>query len=83
LCKGQTDTKPQNVVGNCKRSRSVKKQLKEMTEEKLIEKLKQQTNELWQTMQEAKKSNLTVQVGFDDIYTKPELKIMEVKYYQG
>lgn len=54
-----------------------------MTEEKLIEKLKQQTNELWQTIQEAKKSNLIVQVGFDDIYIKPELKIMEVKYYQG
>lgn len=46
-----------------------------MTEEKLIEKVKQQTEELWQTIQEAKKSNLKVHVGFNDNFIKPSLNI--------
>lgn len=54
-----------------------------MSEQEIIEKIKQQTEELWQTIQEAKKSNLEIRVGFDDNLIKPELKIMEVKYYQG
>ncbi len=51
-----------------------------MTEEKLIEKLKQQTNELWQTIQEAKKSNLKIQVGFDDSLVKPYLRVFKELY---
>ncbi|GAQ50111.1 TPA: hypothetical protein ACT5CK_002451 [Flavobacterium psychrophilum] len=51
-----------------------------MTEEKLIERVKQQTEELWNTIQEAKKSNLKIQVGFHDFYVAPELKIFKVLY---
>ncbi|WP_418263821.1 hypothetical protein [Flavobacterium faecale] len=52
-------------------------------EEKLIEKLKLQTNELWQTIQEAKKSNLKVYVGFDDYRVCPEIVVTEVLFSQG
>jgi hypothetical protein len=52
----------------------------EKLEEKLIEKLKLQTNELWQTIQEAKKSNIEIRVGFDDNLTKRYLKLFKVLY---
>ena len=51
-----------------------------MTEEQLIEKVKQQTEELWNTIQEAKKSNLSITVGFDDNLIKPQLKVVKVLY---
>lgn len=51
-----------------------------MTEEKLIEKVKQQTEELWHTIQEAKKSNLKIQVGFDDNLVKPHIKVFKELY---
>ena len=54
-----------------------------MTEEKLIEKVRQQTEELWHTIQEAKKSNLKVQVGFDDSRVKPEIQISNILFRQG
>ena len=47
----------------------------ENVEEKLIETVKQQAEELWQTIQEAKKSNLKIQVGFDDFWVKPKISI--------
>ncbi|WP_445908872.1 hypothetical protein [Yeosuana sp.] len=53
-----------------------------MTEEILIEKMKQQTEELWNTIQEAKKSNLKVQVGFDDYLVKPQLHISKDLFIQ-
>ena len=54
-----------------------------MKEEKLIEKVKQQTEELWQTIQEAKKSNLKIEVGFSEHRVKPEIVITEVLFSQG
>jgi hypothetical protein len=51
-------------------------------EEKLIEKIKHQTEELWNTIQEAKKSNLKVHVGLDDLYTKPQLIISKELFTQ-
>lgn len=56
-----------------------------MTEEKLIEKLKHQTNKLWQTIQEAKKSNLKIQVGFDDSCgrIRPEIIVTNILFRQG
>lgn len=54
-----------------------------MKEEKLIEKIKQQTEELWQTIQEAKKSNLKIQVGFSDYRNRPEIEITKTVFSQG
>lgn len=51
-----------------------------MKEEKLIEKVKQQTEELWQTIQEAKKSNLKIEVGFDENLIRPYLKVFKELY---
>ena len=48
--------------------------------EKLIEKVKQQTEDLWQTIQEAKKSNLKVKVGFEDYLVRAELEIFKKLY---
>jgi hypothetical protein len=48
--------------------------------EKLIERVKKQTEELWNTIQEAKKSNLEIRVGFDDSFIRPQLKITKVLY---
>lgn len=49
-------------------------------QDELIEKVKNQTEELWNTIQEAKKSNLIVQVGFDDNLIKPHLKVFKELY---
>ena len=55
----------------------------EKDQSELIEKIKEQTEQLWNTIQEAKKSNLNVYVGFDDSYAKPQIKVTEDMYYQG
>jgi hypothetical protein len=49
-------------------------------EDELIERVKTQSEQLWNTIQEAKKSNLNVQVGFDDNLIKPYLKIFKELY---
>lgn len=54
--------------------------MKEETHEEIIEKIKEQTETLWNTIQEAKKSNLKVQVGFDDNLVKPYLKVLKELY---
>ena len=51
-----------------------------LTEEQLIRNLKQETEKLWSTIQEAKKSNLKVQVGFDDYLIEPEIRIFKELY---
>ena len=52
----------------------------EETIKELIEKVKTQTTELWNTIQEAKKSNIEVTVGLDNIYIEPIIKITKVLY---
>ena len=56
-----------------------------MSEEEIIEKVKQQTNELWQTIQEAKKSNLEIKVGLDDTFGRiiPEIRVTNILFRQG
>ena len=49
-------------------------------EDELIERVKTQSEQLWNTIQEAKKSNLNVQVGFNDNLIKPYLKIFKELY---
>ena len=49
-------------------------------EKQIVEKVKTQTEQLWNTIQEAKKSNLIVQVGFDDNLIKPYLKVFKELY---
>lgn len=55
-----------------------------MTEQEIIEKVKKQTDELWNTIQEAKKSNIRVYVGLDDSFgrIKPEIKISSILFRQ-
>lgn len=57
----------------------------EKTTKELIEKVKTQTEQLWNTIQEAKKSNLIVRVGLDTNGGKivPEISITETVYSQG
>lgn len=49
-------------------------------EKQIVEKVKTQTEQLWNTIQEAKKSNLIVQVGFDDYLIEPHLKVFKELY---
>lgn len=51
-----------------------------MSEQEIIEKAKQQTQELWNTIQEAKKSNLSITVGLEDSFAKPYIKVFKVLY---
>jgi hypothetical protein len=51
-----------------------------MSEEEIIGKVKIQVEKLWDTIQEAKKSNLKIQVGFDDNLAKPYLKVFKELY---
>ena len=52
-----------------------------MTEEqKLIDRIKQQVDDLWKTIQEAKQSNLNIKVEFGDNYIRPELKVFKELY---
>ena len=51
-----------------------------MENEVIIKKVKTQAEDLWNTIQEAKKSNLKVSVGFDDSLIKPYLKIFKELY---
>ncbi|MFV8374464.1 hypothetical protein [Flavobacterium sp. LB1P71] len=55
-----------------------------MSEQEIIEKVKQQTDELWQTIQEAKKYNIRVYVGLDDTFGRvlPEIKISSILFRQ-
>ena len=57
--------------------------MNEETQTEIIQRVKDQTEALWNTIQEAKKSNLKVQVGFDDYYIKPKISITEDIYCQG
>jgi hypothetical protein len=54
-----------------------------LNQDEIIERVKTQTEQLWQTIQEAKKSNLKIQVGFEDYFIKPKISIMEDIYCQG
>lgn len=54
--------------------------MKEETQKEIIQRVKDQTEALWNTIQEAKKSNLKVQVGFDDSLVKPYLKVFKELY---
>ena len=56
--------------------------MKEETQKEIIQRVKDQTEALWNTIQEAKKSNLKVQVGFDNSRVKPEIRITEDIYCQ-
>jgi hypothetical protein len=49
----------------------------------LIEKIKAQVEELWNTIQEAKKDNLNVQVVFHNFYIKPEISISKELFTQN
>ena len=57
--------------------------MKEETQKEIIQRVKDQTEVLWNTIQEAKKSNLKVQVGFDDSRVKPEIQISNILFRQG
>ena len=57
--------------------------MKEETQKEIIQRVKDQTEALWNTIQEAKKSNLKVQVGFDDSRVKPEIQISNILFRQG
>ena len=57
--------------------------MKEETQTEIIQRIKDQTEALWNTIQEAKKSNLKVQVGFDDSRVKPEIQISNILFRQG
>ncbi len=52
-------------------------------EDKLIERVRTQTEQLWNTIQEAKKSNLNIQVGFHNFYIKPEINISKELFIQS
>jgi hypothetical protein len=52
----------------------------ENKQKELIEKIKYQTEELWNTIEEAKKYNLRVKVGFEDYLIRAELEIVKVLY---
>jgi hypothetical protein len=54
-----------------------------LKEDELIERVKTQTEQLWQTIQEAKKSNLNIQVGFHNFCTKPEINISKELFIQS
>ena len=47
-------------------------------QDKLIERVKTQTEQLWNTIEEAKKSDIKVEIGFNSFSIKPELKIFKV-----
>jgi hypothetical protein len=53
-----------------------------MKNEKLIKKIKDQTEQLWNTIQEAEKANLEVSVGFYSNFgrVRPEIRIVKVLY---
>lgn len=49
-------------------------------QEELIERVKAQTEQLWNTIQEAKKSDIKIEDGFNNFSIRPELKILKVLY---
>ena len=56
---------------------------KTTVEENIIEKVKNQTQELWETIQEAKKSNLKIEIGFYDFLTEPQIRIIKELFSQS
>lgn len=53
-----------------------------MNEETIIQKIKHQTKELWNTIQEAKKHNVEIDLSFNSTLgrTKPEIKISKMLF---
>jgi len=52
-------------------------------EEELIERVKTQTEQLWQTIQEAKESNIKIHIEFDDSRIRPGIEITKSVYSQS
>ena len=55
----------------------------ENKQQELIEKIKQQTNELWETIETARANKLNIYLDFGFERAKPEIVITEVLFSQG
>ena len=54
-----------------------------MNIEELIQKVKQQSEDLWNTIKQAEKENLKVSVSFNDFQTKPFITVTNILFSQG
>ena len=57
--------------------------MKTTVEENIIEKIKKQSQELWETIQEAKEANLDIGVAFHDTAERPYLTITKRLFHQN